>query len=67
MKELLKKKIHLDEIPYVEHLIGKEIEMEIPKAFQKSFYLDGDGLLNEQTRISIAPRENIQLIRAKKY
>ena len=67
LKELLKKKIHLDEIPYVEHLIGKEIEMEIPKAFQKSFYLDGDGLLNEQTRISIAPRENIQLIRAKKY
>ena len=62
-----KGKIGLDDISYVEHITGKEIEMEIPKAFQKSFYLDGDALLNEQTRISIAPRENVQLIRAKKY
>ena len=67
LKELSKGKIGLDDISYVEHITGKEIEMEIPKAFQKSFYLDGDALLNEQTRISIAPRENVQLIRAKKY
>ncbi len=67
IKELYKGSIRLNEIPYLEHIIGKEIEMEIPKAFEKSFYLDGDTLLNEQTRISIAPKENVHLIRAKKY
>ena len=54
-------------ISYIESIIGKEIEIEIPKAFQKSFYLDGDGLLNAQTRISISPKDHAQLIRAKKY
>lgn len=67
MKELSSGKLKLYEIPYIEHITGKEIEMEIPKAFKKSFYLDGDPLFNEQTRISIAPKENIQLIRSKKY